>query len=314
MRSGENPLGYFPFLCSLDSEEEIDIEEAWEKANPSIEFLPVLARQIKSDYLKMKQMPSLRMEFVSKRMNLTAKNIESSVTSWENILRSSYSDIENKISRSLPDLSYKSCIIGIDYADVRDFASAGLLFKVNGEYIWRQHTWICRNNPFFENIKFPFANFGQEGYLDFEIVDTPTISIQSIIEWVVEQMKNYSLMKIVMDTYRFSLFKTTFEMFGIDIETKKNQYGLVRMIRRIGSINAMVVPKIEKAFEEDNINIGNSAIMRWYINNSMIEMDKNGNKNISKVEPKLRKNDGFSSFSIAMQAEELLDEIIIVVN
>ena len=37
LETGDNPLGYFPFICKLDSLDEVDDQEAWHKANPSME-------------------------------------------------------------------------------------------------------------------------------------------------------------------------------------------------------------------------------------------------------------------------------------
>ena len=42
-------------------------------------------------------------------------------------------------------------------------------------------------------------------------------------------------------------------------------------------------------------------------------IDKLGNKSYGKIEPKLRKNDGFMAFVVAMSAESLLDEQIVVI-
>ena len=36
--------------------------------------------------------------------------------------------------------------------------------------------------------------------------------------------------------------------------------------------------------------------MRWYTNNTQVITDKFGNKQFGKIEPKLRKNDGFMAF------------------
>ena len=46
LETGENPLGYFPFICKIDTEEEVDNPDAWHKANPSMEYMPILANQI----------------------------------------------------------------------------------------------------------------------------------------------------------------------------------------------------------------------------------------------------------------------------
>ena len=48
--------------------------------------------------------------------------------------------------------------------------------------------------------------------------------------------------------------------------------------------------------------------MRWFTNNTCVTINKYGNKAYGKVEPKLRKNDGFMAFVVAMSAEALLDE------
>ncbi len=126
-------------------------------------------------------------------------------------------------------------------------------------------------------------------------------------------MSKYNIQKWVMDSYRFLLLKSIFEKYGISTESKDNPYGQVRMIRRFDSITAIVAPRIEVAFAEGKINIGNSAIMRWAINNTAIKIGKDGNKKYEKIEPKLRKNDPFMAFVAAMSVQELLDEEVIYV-
>lgn len=68
-----------------------------------MEYMPILANQIHADYLEMKELPSKRPEFMTKRMNLPARNEEQTVASWDNILRCCYSDIKRKIPREVPD-------------------------------------------------------------------------------------------------------------------------------------------------------------------------------------------------------------------
>ena len=87
LESGDNPLGYFPFICCIDSKKEVDDPESWHKPNPSMEYMPVLAYQIEMDYKEMLLLPNKRPEFVTKRMNLPQRNEEQTVTSWNNILR-----------------------------------------------------------------------------------------------------------------------------------------------------------------------------------------------------------------------------------
>ena len=107
LETGENPLGYFPFICKLDSMEEVDDQEAWHKANPSMEFMPILAERILHDYMEMQRLPSKRPEFLTKRLNLPARNDEETVAKWEDILRCCYRDTEKRIHRETMDTKGK---------------------------------------------------------------------------------------------------------------------------------------------------------------------------------------------------------------
>lgn len=314
LETGDNPLGYFPFICKLDSVQEIDNQEAWHKANPSMEYMPILAHQILMDYLEMQKLPSKKPEVLTKRFNIPARNEEETVASWENILRCCYSDIEKKTPRPTPDTKGRNAILAIDYADVRDFASAGVLTEKDGEYIWRQHTWVCDQSPFWDSIKFPIRNnMGLPEFQDYEIVHGPVIPPEAIVKWCVERMSEYVVCKITMDTYRYSLLRQVFETYGIQEETKQNPYGQLKLIRKIASVCGIIAPDIEKLFAEGKINYGPSAIMRWYTNNTEVTTDKYGNKQYRKIEPKLRKNDGFMAFLAAMYFKDSIKEIVMYV-
>ena len=314
LRTGINPLGYFPFLCTIDDKREADDENAWHKANPSMEYMPILANQIKHDYLEMQILASKRPEFMTKRMNWPDRNEEQTVTSWDNIKRCCYSDIERKIPRKVPNTKGKMAIVAFDYADVRDFASAGILTEENGEFIWQQRTWICEQSPFLASIKFPIVqNYGMPEFQDYEVVRGPTIPPELIVRWCIDRMAEYTVMAIVADTYRFSMFRTMFESEGLVEYSKQNPWGLVRLVRKVGSVCGVIAPDIERLFAEGKIIYGASAIMRWYTNNTEVKTDKFGNKQFSKIEPKLRKNDGFMAFVVAMYFKELIKEKVIYV-
>ena len=69
-----NPLGIFPFLCRLDKESEAGDETAMHKANPSMEYLPMLQKAIKRGYIKAKGDPEKWAEYITKRCNLPTRN------------------------------------------------------------------------------------------------------------------------------------------------------------------------------------------------------------------------------------------------
>jgi len=314
LEGGANPLGIFPFLCRLDRESEIGKWDPMHKANPSMEYLPTLERAIARGYERAKNDQDKWREYVTKRCNLPQLREEQAVTSWKNILLCSYKDAKRKTLRKTQDTRGKSAIIGIDYADVRDFASAGILtIDDDGNHIWRQHTWICSESPFLNSIKFPIADAGKAGFKDFEGVRAPVIPVDGIVDWCERQMSDYSVVKITMDTYRYTLFKTIFEQRGIPIETRDNPQGTVRLIRKIGSACGIIAPSVEKLFSEHRVDYGDSAIMRWYTQNTGTLTDKYGNMQYVKIEPKLRKNDGFMAFVAAEFSADLLKETIIYV-
>lgn len=312
LKTGDNKLRYFPFLCKMNDLKSVDNPKLWEQANPSLPFLPELADAIMIDWIEQKERPSKRSEFLSKRMNIPTERDDLVVTSWNNILKASYENIEEKIPRKVPEYDgYPPAVIGIDFASLRDFASVGILTKTDeGELIWRQRTVICSSNKFYKDIKFPFENQGQNGFDDFIVVDTPTIDEEIIVNWALEYFNDYEVKKIILDNYRYQLIKKTFEASGISVETRDNKDGLIRMIRYPASIAAIVAPKLESLFENGKLNIGDSAIMRWSINNTCLKTKKDGNMYFEKVEPKLRKNDSFMAMICALSGEELLERTV----
>lgn len=314
LEGGANPLGIFPFLCRLDRESEAGKEEPMHKANPSMEYLPTLQRAIERGWIKAKGDPEKYREYITKRCNLPQLREEQAVTSWKNILLCSYKDTKRKSVRKSQDTTGKMAIIGIDYADVRDFASAGVLtIDDDGNHKWRQHTWICSESPFLKSIKFPIENVGKAGFRDFEVVRAPVIPVDGIVDWCEKIMQDYAVVKITMDTYRYTLFKTVFEQRGITIETRDNPQGTVRLIRKIGSACGIIAPSVETLYSEHRVDYGDSAIMRWYTQNTGTLTDKYGNMQYVKIEPKLRKNDGFMAFVAAEFSADLLKETIIYV-
>ena len=312
--TGDNPLGIFPFLCRLDKKSEVGNEEAMHKANPSMEYLPELQLAIKRGYLKAKEDPKKMSEFVTKRCNLPEQKSEMALTSWENILRTTYSDTKKKTFRKTQDTKGNMAIVGIDYADVRDFASAGILtIDDEGNHIWRQRTWISADSPFLGGVKFPLGNAGLEGFKDFTVVNEPVIPIDDMLDQVEQWMEDYTVLKITMDTYRYSIFREKMTERGISVESKDNPDGILCLIRKIPAACGILAPVITKLFEEHRIDFGNSAIMRWYTNNTALEQNKFGNYMFTKVEPVRRKNDGFMAFVAAEFRAQLLEEKVIYV-
>ena len=216
----DNLLGLLPIIYKVTDKDSVDIPmvkylrtknksdidvTVWVQANPSLRYRPTLLNELIKDFVKMQKQKSYRVEFYAKRMNLPQQNEEEAVADWPTIEKASYSDTKNKIPRQTGNIEGRKAIIGIDYASLNDFASAGFLFKIDDEYIWRQRTWICSKSKFYGDIKFPFDFAGQDGYNDFTVVNTDSIDAEEIILWLISEMSKYNIQKWVMDNYRFIL-------------------------------------------------------------------------------------------------------------
>lgn len=288
----ENTVRYFPFLCRLDDKKEVDKKECWVKANPSIEYMPVLANEINSDYEEMKLFPSKAPEFITKRMNLPEQKTEEVAVEWELI---------EKTNQEVPDLTGKTCVCGIDFASLSDFASVFLLFKHKNKYYGITHSWFCENSRDKKRIKAPLEDFKNNGLLT--TVDDVEIKPAMITEWIAKQGRKYHIKKIALDNFRYALISKALSEIGFDAKNKE-QMKLTRP-----SDIAKIQPVIESVFVNQNISWGENPLMRWFTNNTKLVPWQNNTKVYGKIEPKSRKTDGFMAFVSAMTISEELENI-----
>ena len=85
LRGGEPDNGLLPFICKLNKKEDVDQEENWPMANPSLPYLPSLMEEIRKEYREWKKNPRRLPAFMTKRMNIPENAEEMSVTEWDNI-------------------------------------------------------------------------------------------------------------------------------------------------------------------------------------------------------------------------------------
>ncbi|MGD6899332.1 terminase TerL endonuclease subunit [Bacillus infantis] len=290
-RELEDPL--FPFICRIDDPAEADDPTKWGKANPMFEgvltpYAKGLLKKVKTQYRQLKTNPSNRMEFMTKRMNYPETDLEKSVAPWEEILAT---------NRPMPDLQHLTCVGGLDYARIKDFAAVGLLFKVGDDYIWKTHSFVRKG--FLDTVKLeaPIMDWEQQGLLT--IVEGPVIEIHHIVNWFIQMREQYGLTKIVADTFRLDLVKAALEAEGFEIE----------YIRNPKAIHSLLAPRVETIFAKRNLIFGDNPLMRWYTNNVYVKTKPDGNKEYLKKDEFRRKTDGFQAFIHALfKADEILVE------
>lgn len=289
--NGEIPDGGFlPFICRIDSEEEVHDPDMWEKANPSLPYLPTLKEQMHREYQDYLLDPVINNAFMTKRMNVPQGKMDSEVTSWENIL---------KTNRNLPDLEGKPCVIGVDFAKTTDFISAFLLFKGEGEYYGIHHSWFCNRSNDKGRIKIPLDQMQKRGLLT--IIDDVEVHPSVVTDWIYEQTQRYDVVKIAIDDYRYSLMARELRTIGFDAKEKE-----VKLVRPSDIMR--IQPKIASVFANGQLAIGDDPLWRWFTNNTKLEPAPNNNFKYGKIEPKSRKTDGFMAYVAAMCIEEELPE------
>lgn len=292
--SGEaRPDAMFPFLCKLDDAKQVQDPDLWELANPMFshprgDYADNLFYTVKDEFQDLDDDPSGREEFMTKRMNLPEEDLEKSVASWEEILATNQ-DIDEE------ELLGRTCIGGLDYANIKDFASVGLLFKVGEKYIWKSHSFIRQEFLDRVNMKVPIYEWQSRG--DVTIVTGPTIEIAEIIDWFTEMREKYHIETIVADMFRLDLVKTALEDAGFHF----------LYIRNPRAVHSLLAPRIEMLFAKENLIYGDSPIMRWFTNNVLVKIKPDGNKEYLKKDELRRKTDGFQAFVHALwQADNIL--------
>lgn len=284
--------GLLPFLCMLDNQEEVHDEENWHKANPSLQYLPILLEETKKEYKEWKENRSSASDFMTKRMNIRQGNSEVELTTWENILETRQ-DVKPPVEREI-------AVVGLDYTKINDFASAGVLTKRGTKFVFKQHTWICANSADLPRIKFPYMEAVAAG--DAEIIEAPEIPADLIAEWIAEQAAFYNIVMVALDDFRYALMTKALARVGFSTENQN-----IKLVRPSNKIK--IEPVIDSAFRNHNVVYGDCPIMRWYTNNTKkVKSKKYGNYEYQKIEAKSRKTDGFFAFVAAMTQHELIPE------
>ena len=284
-------LGFLPLIYKIDEREEAEDPSMWIKANPSLPYFPELRKEMERCAINMQHRPHEAVEFLTKRMNLPAQESYTVAVPWEKILAT---------NRPIPydDLRGMQCIGAIDYAQITDFASCGLLFKHKGLRYWVEHTFVCHLALKVESrtIKFPVQEMADRGLIT--IIRGDSITADYIAQWFLDQAKKYHIIDIVADSHRISLLESEFQTHGLPLS----------QVRSGPPTHSKVAPLIESMFAEEKIIFGDNPTMRWYVNNTYQDLDGKGNITYKKIEPKTRKTDGFFALIHALSKDGELPE------
>lgn len=286
-----------PLIYKLNTREEAQDKKNWVKANPSLPYLPNLQLEMEQNWIDQQYDDVVKSDLYTKRFNLPVSADLLAVTEYDNIKST------NKI---IPNVVGKMCICGIDYAELSDFASVNLHFKIDEERVDINHTWICAKSKTLHRVRVPYQEWAEKGFVT--IIDDVGIHPDILADYIWEKMKQYTIKSIAIDGYRYALVSESLRKIGFDAKERKNVY-LVRP-----SDIMRIEPIIQDCFNRNLFTWGDNPPLRWAVNNT--QRVKSGVRNktgvdtgnyvYGKIEPKSRKNDAFMALAASMTMEHEL--------
>lgn len=298
----------FPWICKIDSEDEIDTPRMWEKSVPMIvkplsTYGKTLYRQIKKDYDALVEAPSGREEFLTKRMDYPSQAMNSNVAPWEEILAT---------NQPIPkDIDGREAIGAVDFASVRDFIAAAVTVRYKDKLVTIEKQWARKGfcDKYYaysrkeriatpnQRINIPLHDWERSGLV--EVIDEPLMDPKHALEWMQQMAQRFNIKKVVMDNYRAQIMRKMFEDGGFDVD----------IIHSPTSIDGLLASIIDDGFPRHRFIWGDNPMLRWNTQNVLVKVNKaNGNKSYEKKEETRRKTDGFKAFEYTLyRANELSD-------
>ena len=280
----------------------IEKEDEWKdinkivKANPSLvdPSFSTLRQRIQQEITKMPFTPEYFQEFMAKRCDYPISDPQMAVAEWNDIVECT----KKQTFQLTPGMS---CVGGVDYTKTNDFCGCILTFRKGKEYVTLHHSFICAKSRDLPNIHAPVQEWVKQGICT--IVDDVEIPPEIPVQWFKEKALLYNIMMIGIDNFRYTWLNKAFKKIGFDAFDKENKK--IYLVRP--SDIAKASPIINSAFLQHAIS-GWDRMMCWYTNNSKKILDSKGNISFGKIEPKLRKTDGFMAWVNSMCCLEVLPE------
>ena len=292
---GEADGGMLPFICCLQSRDQVHDPANWYMANPSLAYRPSLLQETEDEYRDWLEHPEQNGDFLTKRMGLRAGQKEISVTDYEKV---------KATNRPLPDLRGWSCTVGVDYAELSDWAAVNLHFRRGAERFDLNHAWICAQSKTLPRVKAPWRAWAEAGHCT--VVEDVSIHPDLLADYIRKAGQRYNLKLLCMDHYRWTLVSESFRKIGFDANDKSR----VKLVRP--SDIMQVEPVIQECFDRGLFTWGDNPCLRWAVNNTKrVRSSKKlgvdtGNFIYAKIEAKSRKTDPWMALVASMVGETTL--------
>ena len=284
-----------PLIYKLDDEKEADNKELWVKANPSLPYLPTLQLEIEQNFIDKDYDPTVASDLYTKRFNLPKGNAEIAVTDYSKV---------KATSRELPKLDGWACTVGLDYAELSDWAAVNLHFRRGPQRYDINHAWLCTQSKTLQRVKAPWREWADRGIVT--VVDDVSIHPDLLADYIRLAGQRYNVKMLAMDNYRWTLVSESLRKIGFDAQDKSR----VKLVRP--SDIMQVEPVIQECFDRELFTWGDNPCLRWAVNNTKrvrssrsLGVDT-GNFIYAKIDAKSRKTDPWMALVASMVIEPVL--------
>lgn len=292
---GEKDEGFLPMIWCLPKLEMVHDPENWVMANPSLPYFPALMARTAKEYRDWTERPEENGDFLAKRMGLRAGFAEISVTDYEKVLAT---------KQELPDLTGWKCTVGIDYAELSDWAGVNLHFRRGNDRFDINHAFVCAKSKTLPRVRAPWQEWARAGHLT--VVDDVSIHPDLIARYIQAAGRKYSIQRLAMDHHRWTLVSESLKAIGWDANDRER----VKLVRP--SDIMQVEPVIQECFDRGLFHWGDCPPLRWAVNNTKRVRSSRqagvdtGNFIYAKIEAKSRKTDPFMALVASMTVESAL--------
>lgn len=297
LRAGSDDNGTLYFVCKLNKKEDVHDEANWTMANPSLPYLPHLLQETRKEYREWVKSPERLSAFISKRMNLKDQAKEGAITSWDCIAAT---------NKPIPELTGRSCTIGIDYAKTTDWVAVNVHFKEGDMRYDINKAWICGASKDIPRIKAPWREWAKTpGMLEY--VDDVEIHPETVAAYVKAAAQKYKVEQVAIDSYRYTLMADALSKVGFSPQRKN-----LILVKQTDILK--VVPVIDHCFIHGYFHWGDNPVLRWATNNTkLIRYGRNvgadkGSFVYAKIEAKSRKTDPWMALVASMVCESEIKE------
>lgn len=253
-------------IYELDNSKEIEDEEAWFKANPSLGTIKSI-KDLRDKVNRAKNNPLELVNLLCKDFNVRQNDTQSWLTFEELNNEKKYSEFKDCY-----------CIGGCDLSSTTDLTCATLLGYQNGEIKIKQMYFIPSNNLEYKinDDKIPYDIWLKAGWL--RLSEGSKVDYHDVTKWFVEQVQEFDLRPLWVgyDSWNAQYWCDDMKEHGFDMVEVRQ--GAKTMSAPMKQMKADLIDK--------KINYDNNPILKWCLSNVSIKQDEN--ENIRPVKEKSR--------------------------